>query len=152
MKVDTFDKAILNIIQHDNSLPLQEIGNRVGLSGPSVQRRIAKMKSNGVILSDVVIIDADSLGNFMTVFVEVELVDERMEFIDAIRNKFKKVPEIQQCYYVTGEMDFILVMVVPSMKVYEEITQQLFYHDPNIKRFKTRVSMDTIKRSLAVDL
>lgn len=152
MKVDAFDKAILNIIQHDNSLPLQEIGNRVGLSGPSVQRRIAKMKSNGIILSDVVIIDTDSLGNFMTVFVEVELVDERMEFIDAIRNKFKKVPEIQQCYYVTGEMDFILVMVVPSMRVYEEITQQLFYHDSNIKRFKTRVSMDTIKRSLTVDL
>lgn len=152
MKVDTFDKAILNIIQHDNSLPLQEIGNRVGLSGPSVQRRIAKMKSNGVILSDVVIIDADSVGSFMTVFVEVELVDERMEFIEVIRDKFKKVPEIQQCYYVTGEMDFILVMVVPSMKMYEEITHQLFFHDSNIKRFKTRVSMDTIKRSLAVDL
>lgn len=152
MKIDQFDKAILNSIQHDNSLPLQEIGNRVGLSGPSVQRRIAKMKTNGIILSEVVIIDVDSVGNFMTVFVEVELVDERIEFIEAIRDKFKKVPEVQQCYYVTGEMDFILVMVVPSMKVYEEITQQLFFHDSNVKRFKTRLSMDTIKKSLAVDL
>ena len=56
---------------------------------------------------------------------------------------------MQQCYYVTGDADFVLVVVVPDMAHYEALTQRLFFGNNNVKRFKTSVAMDRVKVGLA---
>lgn len=150
--LDSFDLAILNILQRDNSTPQRVIGEAVNLSAPAVQRRIRRMEDAGVIQANVAIIDPAQVGQPITIFVEVEVISETAELIDAAKREFAAVAEVQQCYYVTGEADFVLMVVVPTMTAYEALTRRLFFGNNNVKRFRTFVAMDRVKVGLAVPL
>ena len=73
-------------------------------------------------------------------------------FDDAIRQRFLECPQVQQCYYVTGDIDFILIIAVKDMKEYEKLTRELFFEGGNVKRFMTFVAMDRVKVSLDLKL
>lgn len=150
--LDRFDLAILDILQRDNATPQRAIGEAVNLSAPAVQRRIKRMEENGVIQANVAVVDPAKVGRAITIFVEVELESERSDLIDAAKKSFAAAPEVQQCYYVTGETDFILVVTVPTMSDYEELMRRLFFENPNVKRFRTIVAMDRVKVGLSVPL
>jgi Lrp/AsnC family transcriptional regulator, leucine-responsive regulatory protein len=147
---DSFDLAILDILQRDNATPQRSIGEAVNLSAPAVQRRIRKMEETGVITANVAVIEPMAVGQHITVIVEVEVISETAELIDSAKREFASVPEVQQCYYVTGEADFVLVILVPSMAAYEALTRRLFFGNNNVKRFRTFVAMDRIKVGLSV--
>jgi Lrp/AsnC family transcriptional regulator, leucine-responsive regulatory protein len=151
-QLDAFDVAILAILQKDNSTPQRMIGAVVKLSAPAVQRRIKRMEESGVIKANVAVIDPASVGQPITIFVEVELIGETAELIDAAKKEFTGTPEVQQCYYVTGEADFILIIIVPTMGDYEALTRRLFFQNKNVKKFRTFVAMDRVKVGLQVPL
>ncbi|MES0869001.1 Lrp/AsnC family transcriptional regulator [Pseudovibrio sp. SCP19] len=150
--LDSYDRAILRILQADNRTSQQKIGEAVNLSAPSVQRRIRRMEAEGVIAANVAVVDPAMVGLPITIFVEVELVSELPTDIDAAKQIFRDAPEVQQCFYVTGEIDFVLVVVVESMSAYEEFTRRIFFKNGNIKKFKTFVSMDPIKTGVKVSV
>jgi DNA-binding Lrp family transcriptional regulator len=150
--LDRFDLAILAILQKDNRTPQRAIGEAVALSAPAVQRRIKRMEENGVIRANVALVDPIEVGRPLTIFVEVQLESERAQLIDAAKRDFAAAPEVQQCYYVTGEADFVLVVVVASMSEYEALTRRLFFDNSNVKKFRTFVAMDRVKVGLAVPL
>ena len=147
--LDRADLAILAILQRDNLTPQREIGEAVNLSAPAVQRRIKRMTEAGVIQANVALVDPEAVGCPVTLFVEVEVISETAEHIQAAKAAFRAAPEVQQCYYVTGDADFLLVVVVPSMACYEALTQRLFFGNNNVKRFKTSVAMDRVKVGLS---
>jgi len=148
--LDAFDRKILEILQRDNTTPQRMIGEAVNLSAPAVQRRIKRMTEDGVIRANVAVIDPAAVGQAITIFVEVEVISETAEQIEQAKQAFAACPEIQQCYYVTGEADFVLLIVVPSMADYEALTRRLFFGNNNVKRFRTFVAMDRIKVGLGV--
>jgi Lrp/AsnC family transcriptional regulator, leucine-responsive regulatory protein len=92
------------------------------------------------------------LGHPITIFVEVEIISETADQIEDAKREFAATPEIQQCYYVTGEVDFLLVIVVANMAAYEALTKRLFFGNNNVKRFRTFVAMERIKAGLEVPL
>ena len=98
------------------------------------------------------LVDPAALGHPITLFVEVELISETAVDIDATKSVFLAAPEVQQCYYVTGEVDFMLVVLVPSMAAYEALTRRLFFANPNIRKFRSFVAMDRVKTGLAVPI
>nr|WP_170347190.1 Lrp/AsnC family transcriptional regulator [Ruegeria atlantica] len=149
-QLDDFDRAILRILQQDNRTTQHKIGEAVNLSAPSVQRRIRRMEAEGVIRANVAIVDPAAVGLQLTIFVELELVSETPDEIDAVKKTLLNAPEVQQCFYVTGEVDFMVVVVVESMAVYEDFTRRMFFENGNIRKFKTFVSMDTIKSGSAL--
>lgn len=148
--LDAFDRKILAILQTDNMTPQRSIGEAVGLSAPAVQRRIKRMTEDGVIRGNVAVIDPTAVGQSITIFVEVEVISETADQIEAAKREFSAAPEIQQCYYVTGEADFVIVVIVPSMTDYESLTRRLFFGNNNVKRFRTFVAMDRVKAGMAV--
>ncbi len=150
--LDSFDRAILRILQRDNSTPQRLIGEAVNLSAPAVQRRIKRMEAAGIIQAHVAILDPARLGQAITIFVEVEVESEKAELIDAAKRDFLAAAEVQQCYYVTGEADFVLVVMAPTMAAYEALTRRLFFANNNVKRFRTFVAMDRVKVGLAIPL
>lgn len=149
-QLDAFDRKILEILQRDNNTPQRTIGEAVNLSAPAVQRRIKRMTEEGVIRANVAVVDPAAVGQAITIFVEVEVISETAEQIEHAKREFAAAPEIQQCYYVTGEADFVLVIIVPSMADYEALTRRLFFGNNNVKRFRTFVAMDRIKVGLSV--
>ncbi|MBL4678880.1 MAG: Lrp/AsnC family transcriptional regulator [Mucilaginibacter sp.] len=146
--LDAFDYKILEILQVNNMASQREIGNTIGLSAPAVQRRIVRMREMGVIKKDIAVLDPEHLGQLITILVQVEMETDKVEFVTKTKRKFEQTPQVQQCYYVTGEADFILIMVVHNMKEYETLTHELFFNNPGIQRFKSSICMDIVKSGL----
>jgi len=146
--MDKFDLEILEILQNNNQTPQRDIGEHIGLSAAAVQRRIKKLRQDGIIIGDIAVLDRERLGNPVTVVTEVFLESEKIELIDEARTLFLETPEVQQCYYVTGEADFVLIITVASMAEYEKLTRRIFFGVENVKRFKTTVVMSVDKVGL----
>lgn len=149
-ELDRHDFAILNILQRDNKTPQRTIAEAINLSAPAVQRRIKRLEELGIIQANVAVIDPIKVGHSITLFVEVEMESEQAELFDAAKHSFATAPEVQQCYYVTGDADFILVVVVPTMADYDALTRRLFFGNNNVKRFETFVSMERVKVGMSV--
>ncbi|MEP4195220.1 MAG: Lrp/AsnC family transcriptional regulator [Aliishimia sp.] len=149
---DDFDLAILRILQKDNTVPQRLIGEQVNLSAPSVQRRIKRLEASGIIAAQNAIVDPARLDRALTIVVEVELNVETGGAIDRVKQSFVDAPEVQQCYYVTGEADFVLIIIVQDMSEYEALTQRLFFSNETIKKFKTFVTMDRTKVGLQINI
>lgn len=152
VELDRCDVAILDILQRDNSTSQRAIGEAVRLSAPAVQRRIKRMEETGVIQTNIAVIDHAKIGGAITIFVEAQLAVGCTDMIDAAKQRFAAAPEVQQCYYVTGEADFILVVVVASMGEFEDLTRRLFFDKHHVRRFRTVIAMDRVKVGLSVPL
>lgn len=150
--LDRFDLAILKSLQADNRMPQRLIAKSVGLSAPAVQRRIRRLEASGVIQANVAVVDPLRVGQAITLLVEVEMESERTQVFDAAKRSFAAAEEVQQCYYVTGEADFVLVVTVRSMADYETLTKRLFFANNKVKRFRTFVAMDRVKVGLSLPL
>jgi DNA-binding Lrp family transcriptional regulator len=149
---DDFDRRILAILQRDNRTPQREIGERVNLSAAAVQRRIRRMEAEGLIAANVALVSPEKAGRALSIVVEVEAGSDRIEELDALKGTFRAAPEVQQCYYVTGDVDFVLIMLVADMAEYETLTRRLFFGNPNVKKFRTLITMDRVKFDTAVAL
>ena len=147
---DRFDHAILALLQEDGALAHREIGERVNLSAAAVHRRIRRLEQEMIIVGAPAVVDPARLGRPITVVVEVHVESERLDLLDAVKRSFRDCPDVQQCYYVTGEADFVLVMAVASMGHYDTLSRKLFFGNANVKRFRTLVVLDRVKVSLAV--
>ncbi|WP_260436214.1 Lrp/AsnC family transcriptional regulator [Burkholderia sp. Bp9143] len=142
--LDSFDIAILAELERCNTTPLRVIGERVNLSTAAVQRRIRSLEKGGVIQGNVAIIDPEWAGKPITVVTEVHMERTDISELNALKAAFS-IPEIQQCYYVTGDADFFIIMNVRTMKDYEDIARRIFYEHKSVKWFRTIVVMDRVK-------
>ncbi|OCI91903.1 AsnC family transcriptional regulator [Rhizobium sp. AC27/96] len=150
--LDDFDLAILDILQRDNTVPQRMIGEQINLSAPAVQRRIKRMQADGVIQANIAVVDPAAVALPITIIVEVQIADERYDLINAIKRSFLDASEVQQCYQVTGEADFVLIVVVASMSDYQALCRRLFHDNPNVTKFKSLVAMDRVKIGLSLPL
>lgn len=150
--VDEFDRKILEIVQTNNMLPHREISEAVCLSVPAVARRLQRMRSEGVITADASIVCPEFVGVPLTLIVNVAVESAELKQIDAMRNRFLACPQVQQCYDVTGDIDFILIMLVRDMLEFEALTRSLFHDGGNVRRFHTFVAMQRVKASLRVPI
>lgn len=150
MNLDSFDLALLESVQRDATLSQQELGARVNLSSAAVNRRLKKLTEEGVIRGTVSLVDPERLGYALTIIAEVEVESERLDLLDAMKRSFLACAQVQQCYYVAGECDFVLVFLVKDMAQYTALTRALFFENNNVKRFKTLVSMSNVKLGLEV--
>ena len=149
---DRFDLAILDILQADNTTTQRAIAQAVNLSAPAVQRHIQRLKDSGVIRANVAVLDPVKVGKPLTIVLEVHLDNERPDRTAPLRARIAAEDAVQQCYSVTGEADYLLVVNVASMADYEALTRRLFEGDDNIKRFRTSVALASLKTGLRVPL
>ncbi|WP_206244385.1 Lrp/AsnC family transcriptional regulator [Novosphingobium terrae] len=143
--LDPFDRAILRILQQDNKTPQRSIAEAVNLSAAAVQRRIAAMESAGVIAQNVAVVEASAVGMAITSIVEVHLTDERASTVDAAKALFRAAPEVQQCYYVTGGISFVVVILAADMVAYEAITRRLFAQNEAVASYRSLIALDRVK-------
>jgi len=147
--LDKFDRAILELVQRDNTTALRLIAEQVNLSTAAVQRRIKRMEEKGMITGNVAIVDPTAVGRPITIIVEVMTERTSLDELEKMKAHFA-VPEVQQCYYVTGEVDFVLVLTVASMQEYQVLARRLFAENANVTWFKTIVALDRVKVGLEV--
>ena len=150
--LDNTDKKLLEILQQNNRIAADKLGDKIGISRSSVQRRIKRFRDEGIIEADISVLSAKAIGRPMTFIVEVELERERTDLLDEFRRSMLELEDVQQCYYVTGHTDFILVVTSTDMAAYEEFSRQVFTDNPNIRRFHSNVVVNRVKAGLHVPL
>lgn len=152
MHIDKADVAIINALQKNARIGIENLAELTSLSTASVQRRIKTLRDKGIILREVAVIDPSKIGQLMSFVVLVELERERRNQIDEFVRRISKEPQVQQCYYVTGEADFCLICTAQDMNDFEELTQRLFFEDANVRRFRTSVVMGRKKVSMELHI
>jgi Lrp/AsnC family transcriptional regulator len=123
--IDAIDRKILDLLQEDASLPVATIAERVGLSAGPCWRRIRKLEESGVILRRVVLVDRRRMNVPMTVFVAVKVPRHAADWSEAFRRVIGGFPEIVETWRLTGEIDYLLKIVVPDIETYDAVYQRL---------------------------
>lgn len=152
MELSDSDVVILRMLQCNGRERLESIAFEAGMSVATVQRRVRALRAAGIIDRDAAVLSPSALGWHVTLLVMVELERERLDQLDAFRRKMKAEPQVQQCYYITGDADFALVVLAKDMDDYQLLTHRLFFDDSNVKRFRTSVVMDRTKVGIDVPL
>jgi Lrp/AsnC family transcriptional regulator, leucine-responsive regulatory protein len=149
--LDEFDRAILRVMQEDATHAYAEVGKRVNLSASAVLRRVQRMTANGIILATRTIVAPEQVGQGLTIVLEIMLRDEIGDWGGGdTRHALMEDPAVQQCYFVTGDTDLFVVMVVPNMEAFKHFTDRHFRGNSKIRKFRTSVVMDRFKSTTVV--
>jgi Lrp/AsnC family leucine-responsive transcriptional regulator len=152
MSIDKLDRQILALYQHDTRVAAEEIGAQVGLSAAAVQRRLKRLREDGVIVAETASLDLRKLGLGLMAIVGVDLVDESARAAQAFRDKVVARGDVQQCYGVTGQVDYVLIVIVADLAAYEAFCDACLLHDPNVRSFTTQIVLESPKRTVPVDI
>lgn len=144
-KLDEYDLKILKIVQQDNRLSAETISRKVSLSASAVQRRLKRLRKAGVIVADTAIVSPEAIGLNFTAIVEVTLERESPQILSEFKRLMLNTPEVMQCYYVTGDADFIVVAIAEDMKHYDALSRRCFSHNPQVKKFRTNIVVNRVK-------
>lgn len=150
--MDNFDRQILMALQRNSRISSDELGAEIGLSASACQRRIKKLKQQGVIDSEVAILDPSKLPGFITVIVDVTLAQGGEKVLDDFMRQLASEPQVQQFFYVAGDVDFVVVAITHDMTAYDALSRRLFMANDYVKKFTSKVVIQSQQRSLSLPL
>jgi Lrp/AsnC family transcriptional regulator, leucine-responsive regulatory protein len=143
--MDTFDAQLLSALQRNNRLTAEALSEQVGLSPDACRKRVNRLRAEGFVEADIAVLSPEKLGRSLMLIVEVSLQNERPADLDRFKVQMQAAPEVMQCYYVTGNADFIVILSARDMADYEAFTRRHFFAEDNIARFRTSAVMDRVK-------
>ena len=150
--VDSFDRAILQQLQIDSRISTEQLGELLGLSASACQRRIRKLRDQGIISGEVALLNSEKLPGYSTLIVDIFLDKCGMEVLDKLIAQLQSEDQVQQIYYTVGETDLIVIILARSMDEYDKLTRRLLMNNNNIRRFTSKAVIKTHKASLAIPL
>lgn len=151
MKLDTLDIKILEILQEDASVQVAHIAERVGLSTAPCWRRIQKLKQEGVITREVALVDAQKVNVPVTVFVSVRTSTHTETWFQKFRATVQAIPEVVEFYRMSGEVDYLLRVVVPDIAAYDKVYKRLTA-GTNLQDVSSSFAMEELKLTTALPL
>lgn len=146
MKLDSVDISILTELQEHGRLTNAELADRVGLSASACHRRVKALEQAGVIDRYVAILSEKALGRGITVYVQVTLDNQKRETLVAFEDAVETVPEVMECYLMSGDADYLVRVLVRDANDYERVHREVLSGLPGVARL---VSSFTIRRVFA---
>ena len=152
--LDKLDKAILRNLQQDGRATFDQIAERIGLSASAVLRRVKRLESAGVIDRYVAIVKPEAVGLGLTAYINVRLEKHsethKRNPMDVFRASVQTWPEVVECAALTGEMDYLLRLVVADMAAYSRFIMDTLLKHPSVQDCKTSFVLDRVKATTAV--
>jgi Lrp/AsnC family leucine-responsive transcriptional regulator len=145
--LDAFDHRLLQLLQRDGSATLSTLGDAVGLSASAVQRRITRYRASG-LLRQVAVVDPKALGNVTLAAVLITMERDSARSHAALCTRMRAAPEVQQCYLLAGEWDYLVILATTGVAHHREVAERLFADEGNIRRYETRMVFDIVKHGL----
>ena len=142
--MDKTDKKILTLLQQDSAQPLSDIARKVGLSVTPCWRRIQKLEEDGIIRGRVALLDAEKLGLGMSVFVALKITEHSSEWLNNFALKISEYDEVVEFYRMSGDVDYMLRVVVKNMAAYDTFYKKLI-SDVSLKDVSSSFAMEEIK-------
>jgi Lrp/AsnC family transcriptional regulator len=142
--LDRFDRQILRLIAGDASLSLAEIASQVGLTPTPCWKRIRRMEQEGIILRRVALLDPTKVGLPVSVFVEIETADHSSDWLSRFASLIEQTPEIVDAWRMSGDVDYLLHVVVRDIAAYDAFYRKLIASVP-LRNVSSRFSMERLK-------
>ena len=143
-ELDRVDREILRLLAVDAALSLAEIADKVGLTPTPCWKRIRRMEQDGIILGGVAKLDAARLGLGVSVFVAVETADHSADWLDRFAGVIESTPEIVDAWRMSGDVDYLLHVVVPDIAAYDGFYRKLIARLP-LRNVTSRFAMERMK-------
>ncbi len=154
--LDRLDKLILGRLQLNGRETYDAIGAQVGLSPSAVLRRVKRLEEGGVIDRYVALVKPESVGLGLTAYVNVrlekQLESHKRNPMDLFRASVQTWPEVTECAALSGEMDYVLRVLVQDMAHYSRFFMDTLLKHPSVKDCKTSFVLDRVKATTAVPL
>ena len=125
ISLDQIDRKILASLQEDATLPVATVAERAGISSTPCWRRIQKLEAAGVIRRRVALLDPDMLNVGVTVFVSIRTNQHNLEWAERFCRAVAEVPEVVEFYRMSGDVDYLLRIVVPDIAAYDGVYKRL---------------------------
>lgn len=151
-RIDGFDRKILSLLQEDARLTNNDLSERVNLSPSQCSRRRQRLEEEGLIRGYFAQLDRERLGfplvNVITVTLATHNPDNARRFADLVA----RLPEVQEAYALTGEMDYVLKVVTPDLKSLSQFVSDILLPHESVQHVKTAIVLQTLKETGALPL
>ncbi|WAC75706.1 Lrp/AsnC family transcriptional regulator [Roseateles sp. SL47] len=149
--LDAIDCKLLEIVQRDATTPLAQLAEAVGLSNTPCWRRLQRLKDEGVITAQVALVDAASVNVGVTVIVNIKTSVHTQTWFERFRATCEAIPEVVEFYRMSGDIDYLLRVVVPDIQAYDGVYKRLIAGN-DLFDVSSSFAMEQIKCTTALPL
>lgn len=147
MKLDKIDRKIVKILQENSKITNLDLSKKINLSPAPTLERVKKLEQSGIINSYHAEVNPNAIGLNVKTFVLVSLAWKKEDALNSFISKIQEIPEITECYIITGEADFMIKIVCADIPTYEQLLFKTLSQIEEIERLKTLVTLSTVKDS-----
>jgi Lrp/AsnC family leucine-responsive transcriptional regulator len=150
MELDRYDRAILRLLQQDARITNARLASEVSLSESACLRRVRALEEWGLIEGYTALINQQKAGYPVNVFVSITLDRQSQSGLTAFETAVRKIPEVMECYLMTGEHDYLLRIVVADLADFERVHSQHLTRLPSVVSVQSSFAMRTVTRAAAL--
>ena len=152
IKLDRHDRAIIAALQSDGRISNVELAKAANLSESACLRRVRLLEESGLIYGYTTLVDQQLAGYASTVFVQISLDKQQKTDIENFQRAVGKIPEVMECYLMTGDADFLLRVIAADAADYERIHTQHLTQLPGISRVRSSFSLRTVVKKNSIPI
>ncbi len=152
MTLDKFDRLILGALQKDGRISNVDLAELVSLSESACLRRVRRLEEKGFIEKYTALLDQRQVGLSGNVFVHIALHREEQSELAAFEDAVQSLPEVMECYLMTGEFDYLLRVVVSDMADFERVHKESLTRLPGVARVNSSVAIRTVRKTTELPL
>ena len=145
--INQFDRAILKTLQQEGRISNVELAERVNLSESACLRRVRVLEKSGLIKGYAAVLDQQKLGLPGNVYVNITLEHSDLADLSAFEKAVQNMPEVMECYLMTGEYDYLLRLVVSNVDDFERIHRQHLTRLPGVARLNSSFTLRTVRKT-----
>ena len=147
MSIDTHDRAILDVLQREGRISNVQLASRVHLSESACLRRVRALEKQGLIERYAAVVNQQKAGIPGSVFVSITLQRQDQADLQAFEEAVQDVPEVIECYLMTGEFDYLVRVVVSDAADFERVHSQHLTRLPGVARVQSSFALRTVRKS-----
>ena len=152
MKMDSTDRAILSFLQEEARLSNVQLAERVYLSESACLRRVKALEKSGVIAGYAALVDPIKVGLPSIVVVHLTLQRQDQTDLETFEDAVRLIPEVMECYLMTGEFDYLLRIVVADTSDFERVHRQHLAQLPGVARIHSSFALRTVRKTTALPM
>ncbi|MBX3119554.1 MAG: Lrp/AsnC family transcriptional regulator [Fimbriimonadaceae bacterium] len=150
--LDETDIRILNILQRDGRITNADLAKEVGLSAPSVLQRVRQLEHSGYIRGYTALLNPEKLGKRVLIWAQVSLALHQDQPIERFIKAIRQIPEVMECYHVSGEYDFLIKVLVDDIRTYEVVVREKLMNIKGIGKLTSSFVLGTNKHSTVINV
>ncbi len=150
--ISNFDQSILHLLQRDSKLTMSELAERAHLAESTCYRRVKRLEQAGIICGYVALVDQELVGYPDDVFVHITLESQQRDKLALFEEEVAKIPEVMECYLMSGDSDYLLRVIVGDARDYERLHGQKLTTLPGVARVHSSFALRTVVRKTEIEV